>query len=396
MNATHTSSGPLARLTVVMAAVAVAASVTGCYAKATAYNGRFTFGYASGVDVDNFVKPIAPGAKLDVVAFANGTEDKLTITKATSSKPGVLAITSTEDGKVVLRGVAPGVSDIEITTTDPRGNTLVDRMFFHVEKPAVHKLEHACTEERDAVYVQGDQAFVFHQLATADGRPVIGYDYAPLRVEPASALELVPPRQGASGYGFRTAKKAARVTVSSTVDDTAVSMRVIGREEIKDATLSCNGCRVLERGSIWVFAHTTFGSAPLCSQNAKTLAKSLTPDICSVTAKLDDDGEEALTRTHEDDDDSNRAQVAVVKGLKFGVCKYEVTLPELNGGRGLRLAGEAKVGRVEFPGDSAAEAATSEGTTTPRLTLARATWILFGTGWALALAAFAWMRRRRG
>src|SRR5207237_337595 len=83
-----------------------------------------------------------------------------------------------------------------------------------------------------------------------------------VRVEPASALELLPPRQGASGYAFRTAKKASRVTVRSTVDDTAVSMRVIGREEIKDASLSCNGCQVLERGSIWVFAHTTFGDAP--------------------------------------------------------------------------------------------------------------------------------------
>jgi len=395
MNASNVTRS-LAAITL---AVVAAFGVTGCFAKSTAYNGKFTFAYASGLDVENFVKPIAPGAKLDVVAFANGTEDKLTINKATSSKPGVVAITSVDENKVVLRGVTPGVSDIEITTIDARGNTLVDHMFFHVDKPAAHKLEHACTEEADATYVQGDQAVVFHQLATADGRPVIGYDYAPIRVQPASALELLPPRQGASGYAFKTTKKAARITVKSTVDDSSVNMRVIGREDIKQATLS-SGSRVLERGSIWVFARTTYGDAALCSQNSKTLAKSLTPDICSVTAKLDDDdNEDDATRSDDDEKDSNRWQVAVVKGLKFGICKYEVTLPELDGGKGIRLTGEAKVGRVEFPG---------EGNTTPeaappkapsRLMLGAAAWLLIGTGWVapsiIALVALAITRRKR-
>ena len=311
------STAPLSTLLRAVAAlvlVALATTASGCYAKSTGYHAKFTFAYASGLEFENFVKPIAPGAKLDVVAFANGTEDKLVITRATSSQPGVLAVEKVNERSLVLKAGSPGVADLEITARDPAGNTLVDHMFFHVDKPAVHQLAHWCTESREATYVRGDPVFVSHGLATKDGRPVIGYGYAPLRVEPEGALELIPPAQGASVYSFRAPTKQARVTVRSTVDDTNVSVRIIDRGELKDATLSdCGGpCSVLEGGSLYASARVRFGDTPLCSQNALTKAKSLTPEICTVTTKLDDD----------DDGDSNRQQLAVVNALKFGVCKY--------------------------------------------------------------------------
>jgi hypothetical protein len=49
----------------------------GCSSKATAYGAKFTFAYAASADFENFVTPIAPGAKLDVVVFANGTEERI-------------------------------------------------------------------------------------------------------------------------------------------------------------------------------------------------------------------------------------------------------------------------------------------------------------------------------
>ena len=330
----------LSRACAALFLAALGATASGCYSKATGYQGKFTFAYASGVEFENFVKPIAPGAKLDVVAFANGTEDKLVITSATSSRPGVVAIEKVNERSLVLKAGEPGVADLEITARDPAGNTLVDKMFFHVAKPTVHALEHGCTEGREAVYVKGERVDIYHRLATSDGRPVIGYGYVPVRVEPSSALELLPQAQGASAYMFRARTTSPRVSIRSTVDDTAVSLRVVERGELKDATLDCGGdCRVLEGESQYVVARVRLGETPVCSQNALTKARSLTPEICTVTAKLDGD----------DDDGTNRQQLAVVNGLKFGLCKYEVTLPELDGGRGVRLTGEAKVGRVQFP-----------------------------------------------
>ena len=364
-----------------LAALSVAAS--GCYSKSTGYHGRFTFAYAAGAEFENFVKPVAPGAKLDVVAFANGTEDKLVITGATSSRPGVLAVKSVGERNVVLAAGEPGVADLEITARDPAGNTLVDRMFLHVEKPAVHALQHSCTEGRDAVYVQGDRVDVFHGLATSDGRTVIGYAYAPVRVEPAAALELIPQPQGASFYAFRASATNPRISIESTVDKSALSVRVVKRGELKEAALDCGGdCRTFEGRSRYVVAHVSLGATPVCSQNALTKARSLTPEICSVTAKLDED----------DGTETNHDQLAIVTGIKFGVCKFEVTLPELDGGRGVRLAGEAKIGRVEFPGDGGRDHGQL-------LRSSASAWLVAAIGsiapHILVLAFMAWTQRQR-
>ena len=360
--------------------------LSGCYSKATGYNGKFTFAYAAGLQFENFGKPIAPGAKLDLEAFANGSEENLVITSATSSRPGVIAVGKVTSRHIVLVAGEPGVADIEITARDASGNTLVDKMFLHVEKPAVHALQHACTEEKEAAYVVGENVNVFHGLATKDGRPVIGYAYAPVRVAPEAALELIAQPQGVDAYVFRARAPAPQVTVRSTVDDSSLSLRLLARGELKDATLDCAGdCRMFARQSRYVVAKVTLGETPVCNQTALTQARSLTPEICSVTAKLEDD---------EGGKDENREQLAVVTGLKFGICKYEVTLPELDGGRGVRLAGQAKIGRYDFPGDGASAGARP--LVLPRVISVRT---LLAFGWLApklgALALVAWRRRRR-
>lgn len=362
---------------------ALSATVSGCYSKATGYDGKFTFAYAAGLDFENFVKPVAPGAKLDVEVFANGTDDNLVITSAKSSRPGILAVHSIDKRRVVLLGVAPGTADIEITATGSKGDTLTDKMYLHVAKPVVHRLQHACTDEADAAYVLGDDVNVFHSLATADGRPVVGYDYVPLRITPEKALTLVAQPQGANVYMYRARAAGESISIRSTVDDTALTARVVKRGDLKEATLQCSSdCKTVEGGSRYIVARVSLGTTPLCSQTALTKARSLTPEICSVTAKLEDD----------DGTESNHEQLAVLKGLKFGVCKYEVTLPELDGGKGVRLTGESKVGRLEFPGDGGAE---SLGVV--RTGMAVRLFVAFG--WLApklgALAFVAWRRRRR-
>jgi len=375
----------VSRLFAVLLVAALGATATGCYSKATGYQGKFTFAYASGLEFENFVKPVAPGAKLDVVVFANGTEDKLVITAATSSKPSVLAVRSVREHTLVLEGGEPGVADIEVTARDASGKVLVDRMYMHVEKPAVHGLAHSCTDGSDAIYVQGDRVDVYHGLATSDGRPVIGYGYVPVRVEPASALQLVAQPQGAAVYVYRAPATNPRVTIRSTVDDGALSLRVVKRGELKTATLDCGGddCTILEGGQRYVVARVSMGATPVCSQNAVTKARSLTPAICSVSAKLDDD----------DGSETNREQLAIVTGIKLGVCKYELTLPELDGGKGVRLTGEAKIGRIQLPGSDAAA--------TERLDLLKrgaSAWWLIGLGWlapnVVLLACLGWKKRR--
>lgn len=375
-------------LSALVVTVVLGGAVSGCYSKATAYDGKFTLGYATGVQYENFVKPIAPGAKLEVVVFANGTVKKMKVSKAISSKPGVVAVDSAGGDKIILKGVAPGVADLEVTATDADGNTLVDKMFFHVAKPAKHALEHSCTEAPEAAYVKGELIDIHHSLATSDGRAVVGYDYAPVKAEPADALKLVAQPQAWALYRFK-APAARTVTLRSTIDDKALSLRIVDRGELKDAELH-QPDRMIEGSSEYVVAEVRFGAVALCTQNALTKAKSLTPDICTVTANLDD----------EPDEDHNREQLAVIRAHKFGECKYQVLLPELAGGKGIVLEGAAKVGRVQFPGErSAAAPSAAQPSKWMLLGYDRDGWARFGW-WALAsrmtaLAfVFGWLRGR--
>lgn len=278
---------------------ALGAGVSGCYSKATAYGGKFTFAYPSMVEHDNFVKPIAPGAKLEVHAFANGTQEQLPILSATSSRPDVVDIGVVKQKSVVLVGKTPGVAEIEVRAKTPNGTELVDKMFFHVEKPAKHELGHACTDEPEAAYVVGDEVFIDHAMKTTDGRSVVGGDYAPLAIEPRGALELKEQPQAGGFYLFQ-AKSAKTVTLKSKIDDAALTLRIVERKDLSDARLLFSERMLVGRGS-YIVASVSAGETTLCSQNALTKARSLTPDICKVTAKLDDDP---------DAGDSNREQLA--------------------------------------------------------------------------------------
>ena len=312
----------------------------GCFSKVTAQEGKFTVAYPSMVEHDNFVKPIAPGAKLEVQVWANGTTEKLEVIVAKSSRPDVLAVGPIKEKSFVLIGKTPGVAEIEIKAKAQNGTELVDKMFFHVAKPVAHKLEHSCTEEAEAAYVVGDDVWINHTMKSADGRNVVGGDYAPLAIEPRSALQLVEQPQAGGIYLFK-AKSAKNVTLRSKIDDQALTLKIVQWKDLSDVTLYAPG-RMLIGGATYAFASVSAGKTTLCSQTALTKAKSLTPDICKVTAKLDEDP---------DGDDSNHEQLARITALAFGVCKYEMTLPELANGKGVVLKGETKIGRVEYPGE---------------------------------------------
>jgi hypothetical protein len=224
--------------------------------------------------------------------------------------------------------------------------------------------------------VREDFVDVLHDLATAEGRPVIGYGFAPVRVEPPGALELVAQPQGAALYRFRAPAPNPRITLRSTVDQRALTMRVVERRDITVVKLDYPD-RMVEGHTSYAVANAELGDTPLCSQSALTRARSLTPETCRVTAKLDD----SLA-------DENRYQLAEISAQKFGACEFEVTLPELAGGRGVVLRGKTSIGRIRYPGDSAAPAPR------PWWTWLPLDWILSALA-AVGLGTAAYLRRRR-
>lgn len=320
-----------------VAVAGFALSASGCYSKITAYEGNFTLGYMSPLNqVENFVKPIAPGAKLDLVVFRNGTNEKLRLVDATSSRPGVLQVVKVEGETLTVSGVSPGATELTISAT-LEGKRVTDKMFFHVAKPTSHALEHLCTEEPKAAYIRGTDVAIFHNLSTADKRPVVGYDYVPVTISPSGTLDFVAQPQGGTVYRYRAARSAPSVSVKSDIDGKTLEARIVEPADVKKGQLFVPK-RMIAGGFAYAVARVEVADGTtVCSQNALTRARSLTPEICKVSAKLDD----SL-------DDTNREQLAEIQALKFGTCRLEMTLPEL-GDRGIVLSESLAVGKVEYP-----------------------------------------------
>ena len=257
--------------------IATLTLLPGCYSKITAYEGNFTIGYMGpAAQLENFVKPIAPGAKLDLVVFENGTANKLSLIEATSSKPGVLKIVAVKGETRTGSGVAPGVTELTITAKGPGNARVTDKMFFHVAKPTSHAIEHMCTEEPKAAYVRGGEFAIFHNLATPDKRVVVGYYYVPITVSPKASLDFVGQPQAGTVYRYR-AKQAGSVSVKSDIDGKAIEAKIIEPKEITQARLFAP-TRMIAGQANYAMAHVELADGTtVCSQNALTRARSLTP-----------------------------------------------------------------------------------------------------------------------
>ncbi|WP_168210710.1 Ig-like domain-containing protein [Persicimonas caeni] len=325
-------------------------TLTGCFSRLTGNEGQFTFGYLTDVQIENFNKPIAPGARLDLVAFENGSDDKqYRVVEATSSNPKVLTVASVNGRHAVLEGVAPGSARITMTVRRADGTTLEDSVFMSVAKPTALELAHTCADTPKAAYVASDNLTVPFALHAEDGRAVVGYRYVPVDVEPKGALKFVSRPREFSEIVFRAGPPAEDVRITSKVDDTSLELRLVRRSDVdqirpEPATLQALTAVGYEQ---FVGFYPMAGTDPVCQSGMLTEARSLTPDICKVSADLDENGS-----------NWNRAQMARVKGVGFGICRYEITFPEAAGGDGLTEAFTMPVG--QFPeGDDAGEPAAS-------------------------------------
>ncbi|MFW5966040.1 MAG: hypothetical protein ACOCV2_00925 [Persicimonas sp.] len=335
---------------IVLLVLASSLALPGCYSRLTGNAGEFTFGYMTDVELENFNKPLAPGSSLDLVAFENGTEDTtLEIVSARSSEPDVLTVTSTTDERARLEAGSPGEARIEITARKSDGTEVKDAVYMSVAEPSAVDLDHSCTDAEMAAYIASEKFAVPYTMASDDGRTVIGEGYVPVEPEPSGSVRYLGKPRGQSWLYFLGGPPADRMRLRSKVDDTSLWMRLVRRSDIDHLrpTPASERARTVVGMETAVAALPFAGDDPVCQAKVMTRAKSLTPDICGVSADLDGDGS-----------DWNRDQLALVEGRAFGVCRAKMTLPEAAGGDGLSYTFEVPVG--EFP-DEETSTAQSDG-----------------------------------
>ena len=315
--------------------------MAGCYSRLTGNTGRFTFGYLTDVELENFNKPLAPGSRLDLVAFENGTDDEtLPIISARSDKPAVLTVVSTNEHHTTIEALAPGHTRITVRARQPDGSIVEDSVFMHVAAAEHMQLEHTCTDTPKAAYLAGRTLAVPFQRTSGEGRAVVGYDYLPVSVEPAGALELLGRPRRFSEFVFRAGPAADPIRIRSQVDATTILLRTVRRSDVDRIMPSpaTQKARTVAGRKIAVRFTPMAGRDPVCQADLLTKARSLTPEVCHVSADLDENGS-----------NWNRRQLAIVEGREFGICRYEIVFPEAAGGDGLRGVFKLPVGA--FPGD---------------------------------------------
>lgn len=322
---------------IIVVAVLFASS---CFSFLTGNDGKFRFAYRASSDVVDFNKPIAPGARLDLLARTLGSSDELEIASATSSNPDVLSVVEVHPSHVTVQGGTVGKARISIRTTDG----LEDSVDMHVARPDAMYLAHSCTQETFAVYPANARIAIPYGLERGDQQPVIGYGFWPIRIRPSKSLELDKTSRDDGALYFKTGDARHRVAIRSTIDDAILGLALVQNSEV-DGMKGPGSLRMVEGSEAIVGFEPTVGGVAFCQARVKTKARSLTPDICDATAKLDDDADE------------NEFGFVRVKAKKYGICKFEAQFPEGNNGAGVTRSLEVPVGKFPKLGEDADEEA---------------------------------------
>ena len=313
-------------------AIVAAVLLTGCMSRLTGVGGRITFAYPAVVDVANFNKPIAPGARLDLKALELGRGDvEMHILGAESADAAVLEIVGIEENAIVLQANAIGATRIEVTARDSRGRVVVDAVDMLVERPDHFAFEHDCTDALFAAYPANARISIPFSMSRTSGQPVVGYGFHPIKVTPKAALKLDGSSHDQGALHFVSTKARHRVAIRSTIDDSLIGLVLVELGDVDglepfDRHLSPTvaGAETME------FFVPTVAGVPLCQAKLRIMARSRTPAICEATAQL------------LEDEDSNRESVVRIIGRDFG-NGYRVVAPS----RRLPADAAARVRQVE-------------------------------------------------
>lgn len=315
-----------------------AALATGCVSETTGAEGNLEFRYSTTDDLNNFNKPIAVGAKLELRVYDAGTgsDRDAPVTEVTSSDPEVLSVEPGGGNTVIVEAVGEGSAEIQVTA-EVDGAEEFDRITMRGAAPEVFKTSHLCREgsARRAAYLTQQDIFIPFDLELEDGQSVIGYGYYPVMFDPAEAIMLDADVRDQDFLHLTTSDQIGVVTMSTSVDGTELELELVEEGAIDDAQLADEDPAGVGQTELYQLLPSTAGS-PICQARAEFTVSSTSPDICDVSKLAEDSQSETdlgeLTR---------RPGWIEVEGKAVGTCTFEVTFP--NGAEGAGVTTELSV-----------------------------------------------------
>ncbi len=313
---------------------------TGCSSRITGNSGNLEFSYTTDDLTSDFNKPIAVGAKLELKVQTAGDRQPVSISDVFTDEE-VLLVDSFSGDNFILVGNGEGNSLVEVLADGPEGE-VEDSVNMRAAVPEVLKLSHTCTGNELGLYPVGkSDVLVPFDMELADGTQVIGYGYYPVELqEGLGTLQANSTDQ--ANLRLDLGATPGDYTLSSTVDDTSLTIRLIEESQITGASVNDDSpnFRVIEGETNFIYVWPAVGEDIVCQAQADMTVQSLTPEICDV-------------RNNETPEDPgqfvNSEGFVAIEGLAAGECQFDVTFPNGNDGAGATTMFTAQIGT--FPGE---------------------------------------------
>jgi len=305
------------------ALLAAVATSLACTSTITGNEGNFTFSYAADDALLDFNKPVAVGARLDLLVASADDNLPVSLTDAGTDDPAVMVVAEYGGASLTLEGTGEGNVLVEVAGTTVGGEELTDSINMNAAVPEVHQLIHTCDRQGErAAYLTDEEILVEFEFQRSNGSPIIGYGYYPITLS-GSAVTLDADASGQLWMHLQTGSTPEEVTMTSDIDGTSRTLVVVDEGSIDGA--------IEPLGIVWedidvgdtnaFYVLPTVGGDIVCQAQTPMNATSLTPDICEV-------------RDTDPDPDSEEWGWFSITGVAEGTCEYEVTYTAGNGGTG--------------------------------------------------------------
>ena len=296
-------------------------------ARQTGARSQVVFMYQAPADPFNFNKPIGVGQTLELYVHDVEHDRPVTIERVKSLSPDVLSVEGHVAHLFGVKAHKPGRARLVVWFKDGDGQMKRDSVVMRASEIAKVHMAHPCSPDdrgRAPLYLKGARdMFVPWVRQDANHELLIGYGQFPVKVSPEGAASIRTNRTDAGGISIDIEDASSFVLEpknGAPIRFETTTMDRIDRVELDEWDAKA---WMVVGTSAFIWPEVRSNRRPVCAEELRFEAKSLTPAVCDAVAE-------------------NDFGVVVLRGKSWGICRYEISYP----GTKARGTFTARVGKL--------------------------------------------------
>ncbi|MEL6184395.1 MAG: hypothetical protein AAFU79_07210 [Myxococcota bacterium] len=285
-----------------------------CTSRLTGNEGNFEFSYIADDAIEDFNKPIAPGASLDIEVRTVGDRRNVRL-DAVITDPSLFEVVEILGNRFTLRALREGNGLIEVEGQATGEPILGDSINLTAREPDRVRLSHTCVEGRNGLYLTGQRILVPFEMERSNGQPVIGYGRYPVVISDSTLLTLDASVRAQAFLHLDTGLEPGRAEILSDLDPSSLAVDIVAPDAITGSEIFFDQLIETDVGDTdRYFVLPTSGGQPICQAAIAKSVVSLTPETCTAfDSTPSSEGPEL-------------AWLAVT-GVSAGTCELSVSYP---------------------------------------------------------------------